>query len=230
MTPAQKQANTDSFEYVWKKIHDTHWEAKPGGLDWQAVHDELRPAAAARVIRCIDCGRQGEVARHRPRLHGRRGGPVRQLGRLEHAAVPAAHVGAYRVRRLQELKDGRIRIGGCPDGVPDHDRAARCRAGRHRATRHAHPRGWHDAGHVRRPAALLLAGRHEGRRHHRQWRQRFFRRDCRRGRIDAEPLRCGARAELIREITVLTPDASRVTWRESIRLSGRHDPQAMGPS
>lgn len=43
LTPAERQANIDSFEYVWKTVRDRHWEAKPGGLDWQAVHDELRP-------------------------------------------------------------------------------------------------------------------------------------------------------------------------------------------
>lgn len=43
LTPAQRQANLDSFEYVWKTVRDRHWEARPGGLDWQAVHDELRP-------------------------------------------------------------------------------------------------------------------------------------------------------------------------------------------
>ena len=43
LTQAQRQANTDSFEYVWKTVHERHWEEKPGGLDWQAVHDELRP-------------------------------------------------------------------------------------------------------------------------------------------------------------------------------------------
>lgn len=43
LTPAQRQADLDSFEYVWKTVRDKHWEARPGGLDWQAVHDELRP-------------------------------------------------------------------------------------------------------------------------------------------------------------------------------------------
>jgi carboxyl-terminal processing protease len=43
LTPAERQANIDSFEYVWKTVRDRHWEARPGGLDWQAVHDELRP-------------------------------------------------------------------------------------------------------------------------------------------------------------------------------------------
>lgn len=44
LTPQQRQLNLDSFEYVWKTIRDKHWQTKPGGLDWQAVHDELRPA------------------------------------------------------------------------------------------------------------------------------------------------------------------------------------------
>ena len=43
LTPSERQANIDSFEQVWKTVRDKHWEAKPGGLDWQAVHDELRP-------------------------------------------------------------------------------------------------------------------------------------------------------------------------------------------
>jgi carboxyl-terminal processing protease len=46
LTPSERQANIDSFEYVWKTVRDRHWEAKPGGLDWQAVHDELRPKIA----------------------------------------------------------------------------------------------------------------------------------------------------------------------------------------
>jgi carboxyl-terminal processing protease len=44
LTPAQKQLNIDSFEHVWKKVRDTHWDPKLGGVDWQAVHDEFRPA------------------------------------------------------------------------------------------------------------------------------------------------------------------------------------------
>lgn len=44
LTPAERKLNIDSFEYVWKTIRDKHWQPRPGGLDWQAVHDELRPA------------------------------------------------------------------------------------------------------------------------------------------------------------------------------------------
>jgi carboxyl-terminal processing protease len=44
-TPEQKRLNLESFEKVWTTVRDKHWETKPGGLDWQAIHDEYRPRA-----------------------------------------------------------------------------------------------------------------------------------------------------------------------------------------
>jgi carboxyl-terminal processing protease len=44
LTPAQKRLNIDSFERVWQTVRDTHWDPKLGGVDWQAAHDDLRPA------------------------------------------------------------------------------------------------------------------------------------------------------------------------------------------
>jgi carboxyl-terminal processing protease len=41
--PAQHQLDLDSFEHVWTTIRDKHWEKKPGGLDWDAIHAEFRP-------------------------------------------------------------------------------------------------------------------------------------------------------------------------------------------
>jgi carboxyl-terminal processing protease len=43
LTAEQRQLNIQSFEYVWTAIRDKHWQTKPGGLDWQAIHDEFRP-------------------------------------------------------------------------------------------------------------------------------------------------------------------------------------------
>ena len=43
LTPAERQLNVNSFEYVWKTVRDKHWDPKLGGLNWQAVHDELLP-------------------------------------------------------------------------------------------------------------------------------------------------------------------------------------------
>ncbi|HEY2156178.1 MAG TPA: S41 family peptidase [Isosphaeraceae bacterium] len=43
LTDEQKGKNLESFEVVWKTIRDTHFDPKLGGLDWKAVHDELKP-------------------------------------------------------------------------------------------------------------------------------------------------------------------------------------------
>jgi carboxyl-terminal processing protease len=47
LTPEQQQLNIQSFEYVWTAIRDKHWQTNPGGLDWQAIHDEFRPKIQA---------------------------------------------------------------------------------------------------------------------------------------------------------------------------------------
>jgi carboxyl-terminal processing protease len=47
LTPEQRQLNIQSFEYVWTAIRDKHWQTKPGGLDWQAIHAEFRPKIEA---------------------------------------------------------------------------------------------------------------------------------------------------------------------------------------
>lgn len=47
LTPQQRQLNIQSFEYVWSTVRDKHWQTKPGGLDWQAIHAEYRPKMEA---------------------------------------------------------------------------------------------------------------------------------------------------------------------------------------
>jgi carboxyl-terminal processing protease len=47
LTPEQRQLSLQSFEYVWTAIRDKHWQTKPGGLDWQAIHDEFKPQIEA---------------------------------------------------------------------------------------------------------------------------------------------------------------------------------------
>lgn len=44
-SPEERKRNLDSFEKVWSTIRDKHWEERPGGLDWQAIHEEYRPLA-----------------------------------------------------------------------------------------------------------------------------------------------------------------------------------------
>jgi carboxyl-terminal processing protease len=43
LTAHQKQLNLESFELIWSTIRDQYWDPKFGGLNWLAVHDELRP-------------------------------------------------------------------------------------------------------------------------------------------------------------------------------------------
>ena len=43
LTEGQTAKNVESFEVVWKTIRDKHFDPKLGGLDWQAVHDEVKP-------------------------------------------------------------------------------------------------------------------------------------------------------------------------------------------
>ena len=43
LTPAERQLNVNSFEYVWQAVRDKHWDPKLGGLNWQAVREELQP-------------------------------------------------------------------------------------------------------------------------------------------------------------------------------------------
>ena len=43
LTAEQKRLNVESFDHAWTKIRDDYWDPELGGLDWQAVRDELRP-------------------------------------------------------------------------------------------------------------------------------------------------------------------------------------------
>jgi carboxyl-terminal processing protease len=45
--PAVRSARIEAFEKVWTTVRDKYWDPKLGGLDWQAVHDELRPKIEA---------------------------------------------------------------------------------------------------------------------------------------------------------------------------------------
>jgi len=47
VTAEEHELNLQSFEEVWATIRDKHWDPVLGGLDWQAVHAELRPRAEA---------------------------------------------------------------------------------------------------------------------------------------------------------------------------------------
>jgi carboxyl-terminal processing protease len=55
--PYDHDLGVASFEQVWTTVRDKHWDPALGGLDWNKVHDELRPRiesattmAEARVV------------------------------------------------------------------------------------------------------------------------------------------------------------------------------------
>jgi carboxyl-terminal processing protease len=43
LTEGQRQKNVESFDVAWKAVRDNHFDPKLGGVDWQKVHEELRP-------------------------------------------------------------------------------------------------------------------------------------------------------------------------------------------
>lgn len=47
LTPQETTANLESFDVVWRTVRDRHPDPKLNGLNWQAVHDEVRPKVAA---------------------------------------------------------------------------------------------------------------------------------------------------------------------------------------
>ena len=44
---AQKTANLESFEVVWRTVRDRHPDPKLNGLNWVAIHDQTKPRIAA---------------------------------------------------------------------------------------------------------------------------------------------------------------------------------------
>jgi carboxyl-terminal processing protease len=43
LTQGQRNLNVESFDYVWTTVRDKHFDPTLGGLDWEAVRQELRP-------------------------------------------------------------------------------------------------------------------------------------------------------------------------------------------
>jgi len=43
LSDGQKKLNMESFEFIWTTVRDQYWDPTFEGLNWTAVHDELRP-------------------------------------------------------------------------------------------------------------------------------------------------------------------------------------------
>lgn len=76
LTPEQQKLNVDSFDQVWTTIRDRHFDATLGGLDWNALRDELRPKVASATT-------QSEARGHISDL-------IDRLGQSHFGIIPAA--------------------------------------------------------------------------------------------------------------------------------------------
>jgi len=47
LSPEQQALNLASFDQVWTTVRDRHFDPSLGGLDWDAIREELRPRVAA---------------------------------------------------------------------------------------------------------------------------------------------------------------------------------------
>ncbi len=43
LTPEQRRLHLESFDQAWSTVRDKHFDPTLGGVDWNAVHEELRP-------------------------------------------------------------------------------------------------------------------------------------------------------------------------------------------
>ncbi|HUU84506.1 MAG TPA: S41 family peptidase [Phycisphaerae bacterium] len=79
LTDEQRELNLQSFDYAWETIRDTHWDPQLGGVDWEAIRDELRP--------------QVEQAEFMSQARGTMNEMVRRLGQSHFAVIPSSAYG-----------------------------------------------------------------------------------------------------------------------------------------
>jgi len=86
--PAQTATALDDFDAAWEAIRDTHFDPNMNGVDWDAVREELRPAAA-RADRAEGRGiiyeMLGRLGQSHFTLLPKGGGGVEPYGEGEHA-------------------------------------------------------------------------------------------------------------------------------------------------
>jgi carboxyl-terminal processing protease len=92
--PAEERQRVDleSFDHVWTTIRDRHWDPEMGGLDWDALREELRP----KVVEASD---RAEARAVMDEL-------ISRLGMSHYAIIPAE---AY---AELDLPDGRGALDG----------------------------------------------------------------------------------------------------------------------
>jgi len=50
LTQEQRALNVESFDQIWTTVKEKHWDPELGGLDWQEVREELRPAVESAPV------------------------------------------------------------------------------------------------------------------------------------------------------------------------------------
>ncbi len=71
----ERKLNLESFEFIWSTIRDQYWDPTFGGLNWTAIHDELRPA----IERAATTGQARQVMRQM----------IDRLGKSHFGIIPA---------------------------------------------------------------------------------------------------------------------------------------------
>jgi carboxyl-terminal processing protease len=112
LTAEQKAKNIESFEVVWRTVRDRHFDPKLGGLDWQAVHDELRP----KVERAKTNAEARDVIT----------AALERLGQTHFAIIPSElekdldnpKQGPGVLGLDVRLLDGRVVVTAVPEGLP----------------------------------------------------------------------------------------------------------------
>jgi carboxyl-terminal processing protease len=75
LTSDQRRLNIESFEFIWTTVRDQYWDPGFGGLDWTALHDELRP----RIERATTMPEARQVMRQM----------IRRLGKSHFGIIPS---------------------------------------------------------------------------------------------------------------------------------------------
>ena len=75
LSAEQKRLNIDSFEFIWSTVRDQYWDPTFGGLDWSAVHDQLRP----QIERATTMSQAREIMRQM----------IGRLGKSHFAIIPS---------------------------------------------------------------------------------------------------------------------------------------------
>jgi carboxyl-terminal processing protease len=115
LTDEQRQLNAASFDHVWSTIRARHWDPQLGGLDWEALREELRP-------RILQAASMDEARRPIEEL-------IERLGLSHYGLIPAEvyrelggpggrGVGDGTAGLVLRVIDGEVLVTAVADGSP----------------------------------------------------------------------------------------------------------------